>query len=34
MAGVGDFELITSSSGGEIVLFNGISFNLVRYSIN
>ena len=33
MAGVGDFELIAYSSREEIVLFNGVSFILVRYSI-
>ena len=33
MAGVGDFELIAYSSRGEIVLFNGVCFILVRYSI-
>ena len=33
MASVGDFELITYSSRGEIVLSNGVSFILVRYSI-
>ena len=33
MAGVGDFELITYSSRGQIVLSNGVSFILVHYSI-
>ena len=33
MAGVGDFELIAYSSRGEIVLSNGVSFIMVRYSI-